>query len=583
MGVDPRLVVFLGCLTTMLAAGSVYAFGIYAQDLKNSLSLTQQDVQTVASIGNVGLYCGIIAGVTYDKFGSRKTAIIGTVIASVGYLLAWLRTQQAASLASPTIDLSLYFAIAWNGGAFLDCAAVTTAGKLFPASRGLSVGIIKSFFGLSSSVLSQFYLAFFDSKATPSSSPSSNTSAVACPGGEPPPSTNSSFLTTRGLFADDVGARASSYSVPFLFLLCIYTLVIGAVAAMTLTEKYNDSTIRAPQLQRLNKAYLCVGSLAAYLAVSAALEHTFPASAALNVGTFCGMLMVLMPLVACFVVATKPDAGEGEANINNNNNNSSNHNNNDPDVVADITAGGDSAESKSGRVREWTTCATITSLDFYLLWLAHFCGTANGLFFLNNVAQIEQSMGGTKASSALYVSIAGVFNAFGRMAAGYFSDRYASKISRPLFFTISLATMSIGQVSMVLFPGTTFLYVAGAIIGFTYGTFWALIPPMTIELFGEKHVGLNYQLLGLAPAAGSVLANVVLASNVYQAHAIAGSTLCCGTSCFETTHIVLSGVALVGIVSSLCVHLRTRSFYQSQHRGRGGDYAELDIADGDAE
>merc|ERR1712146_190869 len=117
-------------------------------------------------------------------------------------------------------------------------------------------------------------------------------------------------------------------------------------------------------------------------------------------------------------------------------------------------------------------------------------------------------MGSTKASAALYVSITGIFNAFGRMTAGYLSDRFSTSISRPLFLTLAIAFMFIGQSSMFLSSGTLWLYFAGAIIGFTYGQFWALVPPMTIELFGERHVGLNYQLLGLAPAAGSVLANV---------------------------------------------------------------------------
>ena len=128
---------------------------------------------------------------------------------------------------------------------------------------------------------------------------------------------------------------------------------------------------------------------------------------------------------------------------------------------------------------------------------------------------------------------------------------------------------------MLIFPGTSWLYFAGAIVGFTYGQFWALIPPMTIELFGEKHVGLNYQLLGLAPAAGSVLANVVLASNVYQQHVIPNTTLCCGRSCFNATHAVLSGVAVVGAVSALCLHFRTRSFYKSKHR-QGANYDILE-------
>ena len=574
---NSRLVVFLGALVTMLAAGSVYSFSIMSTDLKSSMSLAQRDVQTVASVGNIGMYVGIFAGMFYDRFGSKKTAFVGAAVAAIGYLLAWLRTKHIIALsASPTLDMSLFFAIAWNGGGFLDSAAVTTAVKLFPAHRGLSVGVIKSFFGLSASVLSEIYLAFFDKTKTHKNSDSSNLffgpspsnkSSVACPNGHAPLATYDG-LPQEYAVQDD----ASTPGVPFLLLLSIFSLIIGLMSGGMLSDRHNGSIMTAAERSRLVRSYALIFVLATYLAVSAVLDHYFPDSTSLSLGAFSGMLFILASLFGLFLFPTK-DSGrrDNDDGVSSGDLAVSLHTDMRTTDLQHLPIAPPRSKptDQEHHVREFSIADTLTSPDFYLLWIAHFCGTANGLFYLDNVAQIDQSMGGSKVSSALYVSIAGVFNAFGRMAAGYLSDRFARRISRPMFFSLSLIVMSIGQGSMILFPGNNWLYIAGATIGFAYGTFWSLIPPMTIELFGEKHVGLNYQLLGLAPAAGSVLANVFLAAQVYQMHSIPHSNLCCGPMCFKLTHILLSVSSLLGVIAALCVHFRTRAFYglqEDQHR-----------------
>ena len=100
---------------------------------------------------------------------------------------------------------------------------------------------------------------------------------------------------------------------------------------------------------------------------------------------------------------------------------------------------------------------------------------------------------------------------------------------------------------------------------------------MCIELFGENNIGSNYQILGLAPAAGSVLASVVLSASVYTFHEIPHTHLCCGQVCFQLTHAVTSLFALAGCVVSVGLWYRTKDFYAllnggecSEGRGRGG-------------
>ena len=249
-----RLLVLLGALILNLAAGSVYVFGAYSGALK-SFGLTQQQVQLVSSIGNIGLYVGVFAGMFYDRKGSVPTAMIGCVIAAIGYFLAWLCTTGAFAGIDPTLVLSISFMLAWHGGAWFDCAAVTTAVKLFPANRGLIVGLVKSFFGLSASVLAQSYQAFFATTTVPTNTTGNGTggapSLVACPNGNPPPPP----LSVAMLSLSRPGGEAAPSPPPpvtFLLFLSAFTVASGLIGIYFLTDQYNGSIMTKRELKRLN-------------------------------------------------------------------------------------------------------------------------------------------------------------------------------------------------------------------------------------------------------------------------------------------------------------------------------------------
>ena len=91
-------------------------------------------------------------------------------------------------------------------------------------------------------------------------------------------------------------------------MLCVFTCGIGGLAALTIT-KNSGSTIRTSELSRLNMAYVCIGTLALYLAASAALEHSLSPSRVLGLRRF-GMLVVMVPLVCAFLRPLPPDAVE---------------------------------------------------------------------------------------------------------------------------------------------------------------------------------------------------------------------------------------------------------------------------------
>lgn len=100
--------------------------------------------------------------------------------------------------------------------------------------------------------------------------------------------------------------------------------------------------------------------------------------------------------------------------------------------------------------------------DFWLLFLAMACGMGSGLATVNNISQIGGSLGYTSVETSTLVSLWSIWNFLGRFGAGYISDYFLhwKGLARPIFMSITLATMSIGHVVIASgLPGA--LYAVG--------------------------------------------------------------------------------------------------------------------------
>jgi hypothetical protein len=58
-------------------AGTAYAFGVYSPQLKADLHFTQNEIQTVATLGNFG--SPILAGIAFDRYGPMAAGGVGIV------------------------------------------------------------------------------------------------------------------------------------------------------------------------------------------------------------------------------------------------------------------------------------------------------------------------------------------------------------------------------------------------------------------------------------------------------------------------------------------------------------------------
>ncbi|WIA09948.1 hypothetical protein OEZ85_010161 [Tetradesmus obliquus] len=150
-------------------AGLSYSFSVYAPTIKDTLGLTQTQIATVGSAVNLGGYFAIVSGSVYDnlkdhhRLGPRLVLWMGCLCCFCGYTGLYLMASGKAPNNFPQL---LVFAIAaGNSGTYFDTTTLVTNVRNFPNERGFVVGVLKSFLGLSSSIYTSIYVAFFEPDA----------------------------------------------------------------------------------------------------------------------------------------------------------------------------------------------------------------------------------------------------------------------------------------------------------------------------------------------------------------------------------------------------------------------------------
>ena len=147
----------VGGLWGELAGGNVYLFSVYSNQLKEILFAgdpsAQTKIQAMALASNVGNYVPL-AGFFYDsRFGGVfPTLVVGAVFTFVGYFGLY----QAANGIKLSYAWLIIFCGMWgHGSSYLDSSAISANVKNMPRHTSLAVGLMKSFYGLSASILTQ--------------------------------------------------------------------------------------------------------------------------------------------------------------------------------------------------------------------------------------------------------------------------------------------------------------------------------------------------------------------------------------------------------------------------------------------
>ncbi|CAH9131562.1 unnamed protein product [Cuscuta epithymum] len=494
------------------SCGGSYAFGIYSPLLKSSQAYDQSTLDTVSVFKDIGANAGILSGLLYSAVSNSSSPrrgpwlvhLAGSVQCFVGYFFIWLAVVGVIPRPPPVEVMCLFTFIAAHSQTFFNTANVVTAVRNFPGYGGTVVGIMKGFLGLSGAILIQVYQTLFNN----------NPSAL------------------------------------ILMLALLPTLT--SLVLMCLVKVHQKSPPWTDE-KHLNSFLIVSLLIATYLLLLRVMEDSFLFSQRAQIIAFVVLVFLLfLPLGIAIKAQQASLFSPTNATM--------------PLLNDSIAEQGDNFKGRDSiipcGVEEMNLLKAISTLNFWLLFVAMACGMGSGLATINNVSQIGESLGYTTSQRSTLVSLWSIWNFLGRLGAGYVSDILLLRKGwpRPLFIALTLAAMSAGHVIIASgFPGN--LYVGSLLVGICYGSQWSLMPTITKEIFGVLHMGTLFNTIAIASPIGSYLLSVRVIGYVYDKEASGTGHSCYGASCFMLSYIILASVTFFGFLVALLLLRRTRSFY----------------------
>ncbi|TVU48746.1 hypothetical protein EJB05_00017, partial [Eragrostis curvula] len=548
-----------GSFLIMSAAGATYIFAIYSKDIKSTLGYTQEQLNTVGFFKDVGANIGIHAGLVAEVTPPWFVLAVGAAMNLGGYLMLYLSVAgKVGHGKTPLWLVCLYIAVGANSQAFANTGALVTCVKNFPEGRGVMLGLLKGFVGLSGAIFTQLYLAFYG------------------PGGGKGGDTKPLILL--------VGWLPAAVSVAFL----------GTIRII----KAPRSELAARREYRAFRAFLYVSlALAAYLLVVIVLQKRFHFTRTeYGVSAAVVFAMLLLPLgivlreeaalskitnsldepaaLPAATVKQAPPEVESAA-----------------DTKPKTTRGLLGSLRPPPRGEDYTILQALVSIDMLLLFTATVFGVGGALTAIDNMGQIGESLGYPQRSIATFVSLISIWNYLGRVTSGFVSEALLTRyrIPRPLLVAGVLLLTVPGHLLIAFgVPGS--LYAASVLVGFCFGAAYPMILAIISELFGLKYYSTLYNVGNVACPVGSYILNVRVAGRMYDREAarqgavaaVAGKSgvTCVGTRCYRESFLVVAAVTVGAALVTLVLAWRTRAFYAGDIYARFKDVHAAGAGDG---
>jgi MFS family permease len=177
---------------------------------------------------------------------------------------------------------------------------------------------------------------------------------------------------------------------------------------------------------------------------------------------------------------------------------------------------------------DYTWLEMLRTRTFYLLWIEYACGAMAGLMIIGHLAKIVAVQSGNIIQIGfIFVAFLAIFNAGGRLVAGFASD-YIGRLKTILIICLSQAVVMFffSKISTI----ATFI-LGSAVVGFSYGACLSLFPSTCADYWGTKNLGLNYGILftawGVGGVFGPILAGKIAdaSGNYHMAYLISASLM----------------------------------------------------------
>lgn len=205
----------------------------------------------------------------------------------------------------------------------------------------------------------------------------------------------------------------------------------------------------------------------------------------------------------------------------------------------------------------------VRRVEFWLYVFVYLFGVTLGLVYMNNLGQIAESRGYDDTSSL--VSIASAFGFFGRLVPSlmdYTFSRTDLMVSRPASIALMMAPIS-ASFFLLLIPTTLSLYTSTAVLNLCTGSITSISVSLTTELFGKKNFSVNHNIIVANIPIGSFLFGD-MAAILYRRHVGESGGRCMGMECYQTTFVIFGCLCFLGTIMAWVLHLNTKKFYSQR-------------------
>ena len=199
--------------------------------------------------------------------------------------------------------------------------------------------------------------------------------------------------------------------------------------------------------------------------------------------------------------------------------------------------------------KDWKTM--LRDPVFYIMLALLLCGASLGTMIISQASSLAQEVAGMALDEATFaVSLLALFNAGGRVTAGFISD----KIGRIQTLTAAI-TLAIAGVVLLgsTKTGDSWKFMVGiALVGLCFGAWMGVFPGFTADQFGARNNSVNYGIMFTGFAAGGIIGPHMLrffssALGSYQ------------SAFFAAGSFAFAGLALCLLWRPICAIMRTRS------------------------
>jgi MFS family permease len=478
-------------VSALLAAGTTggtsYAFGIYGQALKETLKLTQSQLDTISSANFAAGVVSWIPGGIVDRQGPKVGLIAGGILGSLALMLFWAISRSVI----PVVSVSLIVSLLSACGVLIFVASSLITGSVFkllvhytsPQYKGSAVGAAKGYVGLGSGA----YAVMFESLNR---------------------SNDLDFLPMAAFF---FLAAASLPAICFL-----------PNESKNQREGLNDSTTVSRMdtipdsstsahysslyIGLLSMAFLVIGQSIVQLLQVGSTEHSHSRGPNYIV-TYIIPLVWFGPILAWFLLPTKGSTTRydttlqskgSDTNDNNDqyceNNFRTDHDynlehNHETEFLLDES---EPTIDENPELHNYDLFQMLqTSPAWLLLWTCTVLA-GGGTLMTNNLGQMVQSLGFHPKVVPAALSLFSVFQSFGRVLMGIFSSQPNTR--RTVFLIVASVAGLISHT--VLAVSTTLLpFLLGVVLsGLAFGMVWPLLVLISGEIFGTKYLGANYMV-----------------------------------------------------------------------------------------